>query len=77
MTKFKLYLLAAGGAVLTFLALLFKVKRLEKKAVETQLKHAETALEMNAKSTEKLAEARKKGKERLEKITSTSDDIDL
>lgn len=77
MTKFKLYLLAAGSAVLTFLALLLKVKRLEKKAVETQLKHAETALEMNAKSTEKLAEARKKGQKKLDEIRSSSTDIDL
>jgi len=72
--KLKIYLLAIGGALLTFLSLMLKVKRLEKKAVETKLKHAETQLEMNAKSTEKLMQARQKGQERLNAI---SDDIDL
>lgn len=74
MTKLKIYLLAALSASLAFLGMLLKIKRLEKKAAETQLKHAETALEMNAKSTEKLVESRKKGQERLNAI---SDDIDL
>lgn len=77
MVRFKIWALAAGGAVLAFLAMLLKIKRLEKKAVETKLKHAEVAMDLNHKSAEKLTEARKKGQERLDEIRNSSADIDL
>lgn len=77
MLKIKVYAAIAISTIIAFVAMLLKIKRLEKKAVETKLKHAEVAMDLNHKSAEKLTEARKKGQERLDEIRNSSVDIDL